>query len=122
MSGRYSESLGNFEKCRFGRSASAAFQRLLLLLSIAFILTGCGSSTRLETSNAVANWAMLRTACSAEDATQLEIAAKALDVAYQANDITENEHKLLLEVVARARKKKWEDALTLCQEIHSLAF
>jgi hypothetical protein len=121
VSGRYSESLANCERCGSGRRASGAFHRLLLLLLMVFVLTGCGSSTRLETSNAVSNWALLKTACSAEDAVRLEVAAKALDAAHQANDITENEHKLLLEVVAKAREKNWKEALALCQEIHSLA-
>jgi hypothetical protein len=96
------------------------FCRILMPFLMMFVVIGCGSSTQLETSKAVSHWALLRTACSAEDTVRLEDAAKALETAHQAGEITENEHRLLLEVVTKAREKGWQEALGLCQEIHSL--
>lgn len=92
----------------------------LMMFVVMFVVIGCAASTQLETSKAVSHWALLRTACSAEDTVRLEDAAKALETAHQAGEITENEHRLLLEVVTKAREKGWQEALGLCQEIHSL--
>lgn|GEM_PF-621633 len=120
MSGKNSERAANSERCGFGRQLLARCQRILLPLIMGFVFAGCGSSTQLETSKAVSCWAVLRTACSAEDGARLEEAAKSLDAAHQAGEITENEHKLFVEVVAKAREKNWKEAKTLCIEIHSL--
>ncbi len=103
-----------------GRAAAMFCRKNLLSFLAVFVLIGCGATTQLETSKGVSHWAGLRTACSAEDTVRLEQAAKALDSAHQAGEITEKEHQLLSRVVTVAREKNWKEAIALCQKIHSL--
>jgi len=92
-----------------------------LLFGLCLLLSGCGGSvTQLETSEAVRYWAVLRTACSAQDAEMLGKARESIEAAQTKGEITDNELAQFQKILQTAEEGRWAEAEKMCHRLHAV--